>query len=142
VGRTRLVCGHSTLTFTGRIAHFDLTYIPESNKQLKELAGFRRSRRLSTSRCRSARRGGEAGSQEHLRRAQVGVGAGGVGGQAGDAPQHARHCSRALGDRQHVKQAIGDPVAAIALIDSGLFSDSLQDSGVADTLTDLRLRFL
>ena len=36
----RLVCGPSTLTLTGRIAHFDLTYIPESNKQLKELAGF------------------------------------------------------------------------------------------------------
>jgi type IV secretion system protein TrbE len=36
----RLVCGHSTLSLTGSIAHFDLTYIPESNKQLKELAGF------------------------------------------------------------------------------------------------------
>jgi hypothetical protein len=36
----RLVCGHSTLSITGRIAHFDLTYIPESNRQLKELAGF------------------------------------------------------------------------------------------------------
>ena len=36
----RLVCGHSTLSLTGRIAHFDLTYIPESNRQLKELAGF------------------------------------------------------------------------------------------------------
>ena len=36
----RLVCGHSTFSLTGRIAHFDLTYIPESNKQLKELAGF------------------------------------------------------------------------------------------------------
>ena len=36
-----------------------------------------------------------------------------------------------------VKQAIGDPVAAIALIDNGLFSDYLQDSGIADTLTDL-----
>ena len=36
-----------------------------------------------------------------------------------------------------VKQAIGDPVAAIALIDNGLFSDFLQDSGIADTLTDL-----
>ncbi len=36
-----------------------------------------------------------------------------------------------------VKQAIGDPVAAIALIDSGLFSDFLQDSGIEDTLTDL-----
>jgi hypothetical protein len=45
--------------------------------------------------------------------------------------------------RQHletanlVKQAIGDPVAAIALIDNGLFSDFLQDSGITDTLTDL-----
>jgi hypothetical protein len=36
----RLVCGHSTLTLTGKLAHFDLTYIPESNKLLKELAGF------------------------------------------------------------------------------------------------------
>ena len=36
----RLVCGHSTLSITGRIAHFDLTYIPESSRQLKELAGF------------------------------------------------------------------------------------------------------
>jgi hypothetical protein len=36
-----------------------------------------------------------------------------------------------------VKQAIGDPVAAIALIDNGLFSDFLQDSGISDTLTDL-----
>ena len=36
-----------------------------------------------------------------------------------------------------VKQVIGDPVAAIALIDNGLFSDYLQDSGIADTLTDL-----
>jgi len=36
----RLVCGHSTLSITGKIAHFDLTYIPESNRQLKELAGF------------------------------------------------------------------------------------------------------
>ena len=36
----RLVCGHSTLTITGKFAHFDLTYIPESNKPLKELAGF------------------------------------------------------------------------------------------------------
>jgi hypothetical protein len=34
-----------------------------------------------------------------------------------------------------VKQAIGDPVAAIALIDNGLFSDFLQDSGITDTLT-------
>jgi hypothetical protein len=45
--------------------------------------------------------------------------------------------------RQHletanmVKQAIGDPVAAIALIDNGLFSDFLRDSGITDTLTDL-----
>ncbi len=36
----RLVCGASTMSFTGRVAHFDLTYIPESNRQLKELAGF------------------------------------------------------------------------------------------------------
>ncbi len=36
----RLVCGHSTLSITGKLAHFDLTYIPESNRQLKELAGF------------------------------------------------------------------------------------------------------
>jgi len=36
----RLVCGHSTLSITGKLAHFDLTYIPESNKPLKELAGF------------------------------------------------------------------------------------------------------
>jgi hypothetical protein len=36
-----------------------------------------------------------------------------------------------------IKQAIGDPVAAIALIDNGMFSDSLQDSGITDTLTDL-----
>jgi hypothetical protein len=36
----RLVCGHSNLSITGRLAHFDLTYIPESNRQLKELAGF------------------------------------------------------------------------------------------------------
>src|SRR5258705_9687897 len=45
--------------------------------------------------------------------------------------------------RQHletanqIKQAIGDPVAAIALIDNGLFSDFLQDSGITDTLTEL-----
>ncbi len=45
--------------------------------------------------------------------------------------------------RQHlqtandVKQAIGDPVAAIALIDSGLFSGFLEDSGIADTLGEL-----
>jgi hypothetical protein len=36
-----------------------------------------------------------------------------------------------------IKQAIGDPVATIALIDNGLFSDFLQDSGITDTLTDL-----
>ena len=36
-----------------------------------------------------------------------------------------------------VKQAIGDPVAAIALIDNGLFSDFLRDSGITDTLTEL-----
>ena len=36
----RLISGHSTISFTGRIAHFDLTYIQESNGRLKELAGF------------------------------------------------------------------------------------------------------
>ncbi len=36
----RLVCGPSTVSIEGRVAHFDLTYIPESNRQLKELAGF------------------------------------------------------------------------------------------------------
>lgn len=36
-----------------------------------------------------------------------------------------------------VKQAIGDPVAAIALIDNGVFSDFLQESGIDDTLGDL-----
>ena len=36
-----------------------------------------------------------------------------------------------------VKQAIGDPVAAIGLIDSGVFSDYLQDSGIGDTLGEL-----
>jgi hypothetical protein len=36
----RLVSGHSTISLTGRIAHFDLTYIQDSNGQLKELAGF------------------------------------------------------------------------------------------------------
>lgn len=36
-----------------------------------------------------------------------------------------------------VKQAIGDPVAAIGLIDSGLFSGYLEDSGIADTLGEL-----
>jgi hypothetical protein len=36
-----------------------------------------------------------------------------------------------------IKQGIGDPVAAIALIDGGLFSEYLQDSGIADTLIDL-----
>jgi hypothetical protein len=36
----RLISGHSTISLTGRIAHFDLTYIQESNGQLKELAGF------------------------------------------------------------------------------------------------------
>jgi hypothetical protein len=36
-----------------------------------------------------------------------------------------------------VKQAIGDPVAAIGLIDNGLFSGYLQNSGIADTLSDL-----
>ena len=36
-----------------------------------------------------------------------------------------------------VKQAIGDPVAAIALIDNGLFSGYLEDSGITDTLGEL-----
>jgi hypothetical protein len=36
----RLISGHSTISITGRLAHFDLTYIPESDKQLKELVGF------------------------------------------------------------------------------------------------------
>ena len=36
-----------------------------------------------------------------------------------------------------VKQAIGDPVAAIALIDNGLFSGYLEDSGISDTLGEL-----
>lgn len=36
-----------------------------------------------------------------------------------------------------VKQAIGDPVAAIGLIDNGVFSDYLQDSGIGDTLSEL-----
>jgi len=36
-----------------------------------------------------------------------------------------------------VKQAIGDPVAAIALIDNGLFSGYLEDSGIGDTLGEL-----
>ncbi|MDX2081247.1 MAG: hypothetical protein SFU53_10725 [Terrimicrobiaceae bacterium] len=36
-----------------------------------------------------------------------------------------------------VKQAIGDPVAAIALIDNGLFSGYLEESGIADTLGEL-----
>ncbi|MGC1479290.1 MAG: hypothetical protein WA771_02200 [Chthoniobacterales bacterium] len=36
-----------------------------------------------------------------------------------------------------VKQAIGDPVAAIGLIDSGLFSEYFEDSGIGDTLVEL-----
>ena len=36
-----------------------------------------------------------------------------------------------------VKQAIGDPVAAIALIDNGLFSGYLEESGGAETLGEL-----
>jgi hypothetical protein len=36
-----------------------------------------------------------------------------------------------------VKQAIGDPVAAIGLIDNGLFSQYLEESGVTDTLGEL-----
>lgn len=36
-----------------------------------------------------------------------------------------------------VKQAIGDPAAAAGLIDNGVFSGYLQNSGIADTLSDL-----
>ena len=36
-----------------------------------------------------------------------------------------------------VKQAIGDPVAATARIDNGLFSNFLQNSGIGDTLSEL-----
>lgn len=36
-----------------------------------------------------------------------------------------------------VKQAIGDPAAAVGLIDNGLFSGYLQNSGITDTLSDL-----
>jgi len=36
-----------------------------------------------------------------------------------------------------VRQAIGDPVAATARIDNGLFSDFLQNSGIGDTLGEL-----
>lgn len=36
-----------------------------------------------------------------------------------------------------VKQAIGDPAAAVGLIDNGLFSGYLQSSGITDTLSDL-----
>jgi len=36
-----------------------------------------------------------------------------------------------------VKQAIGDPAAAVGLIDNGLFSGYLQKSGITDTLSDL-----
>lgn len=36
-----------------------------------------------------------------------------------------------------VKQAIGDPAAAVSLIDSGLFSDYFAESGVGDTLGEL-----
>ena len=36
-----------------------------------------------------------------------------------------------------VKQAIGDPIAAIGLIDSGLFSEYFEDSGISDTLGEL-----
>ncbi len=36
-----------------------------------------------------------------------------------------------------VKQAIGDPVAAIGLIDSGLFSQYFEESGIGDTLGEL-----
>ncbi len=36
-----------------------------------------------------------------------------------------------------VKQAIGDPAAAASLIDSGLFSQYFQESGISDTLGEL-----
>jgi hypothetical protein len=36
-----------------------------------------------------------------------------------------------------VKQAIGDPSAAVSLIDNGVFSGYLQSSGISDTLSDL-----
>jgi len=36
-----------------------------------------------------------------------------------------------------VKQAIGDPATAVSLIDNGLFSGYLQQSGITDTLSDL-----
>ena len=42
-----------------------------------------------------------------------------------------------LATANQVKQAIGDPAAASGLIENGLFSSSLQNSGIADTLTDL-----
>lgn len=42
-----------------------------------------------------------------------------------------------LATANQVKQAIGDPVAAIGLIESGLFSDFLRDSGVGETLGQL-----
>lgn len=36
----RLINGCSSVSLTGRVAHFELGHIPESNKQLKEIAGF------------------------------------------------------------------------------------------------------
>jgi hypothetical protein len=36
----KLINGASTVSLTGRVAHFELGYIAESNKQLKEIAGF------------------------------------------------------------------------------------------------------
>jgi len=42
-----------------------------------------------------------------------------------------------LDTANHVRQAIGDPVAATARIDNGLFSDFLQNSGIGDTLSEL-----
>jgi hypothetical protein len=37
-----------------------------------------------------------------------------------------------------IKQFIGDPIAAIQVIDNGTFSSYLNDSGIADTLTELK----
>ncbi len=42
-----------------------------------------------------------------------------------------------LATANQVKQAIGDPAAASGLIENALFSSSLQQSGISDTLTEL-----
>lgn len=44
---------------------------------------------------------------------------------------------RHLETANQVKQAIGDPAAAVGLIDNGIFSGYLQKSGITDTLSDL-----